>query len=187
MAGCSSFARISRRREVGVWSDSHWHLLGPHLSTLLQEVKHTHTHQHLLTHICMCHRLKGYVKIFKANLSHTACSMEARKLSVFKLSLFMKMWVCLCIHFPPTWATPELHYLTTSVYSSLTEAWGPQWCEQWSEVVWLWCRWQWDSQSYFISTSSGLGASTWHHQLEINHLMHTAEKATERKIKRKEN
>lgn len=36
-------------------------------------------------------------------------------------------------------------------------------------------------------TSSGLEASTWHHQLEINHLMRTAETAAGRKIIEKEN
>lgn len=55
MAGRGSVARISWRREVGVWSDSDWQLLGPHISTLLQEVKNTHC---LFTHVCMCHNLK---------------------------------------------------------------------------------------------------------------------------------
>lgn len=43
MAGSNPFARISWRWEVGVWSDAYRHLLGPHLGTLLQEVKCTPT------------------------------------------------------------------------------------------------------------------------------------------------
>lgn len=53
MAGCDSTARISWRWEAGVWSNSYRQLLGPHLGTLLQEVKHTrtcvHTHTYMLT------------------------------------------------------------------------------------------------------------------------------------------
>ena len=43
LAGRHPVARISRRREVGVWSHSHRHVLGPHLSTLFQEVRCSHT------------------------------------------------------------------------------------------------------------------------------------------------
>lgn len=41
LAGCDSTTWISRWWEVGVWSDSYRHLLGPHLGALLQEVKHS--------------------------------------------------------------------------------------------------------------------------------------------------
>lgn len=41
LAGCDSTTWISRWREVGVWSDSYRHLLGPHFGALLQEVKHS--------------------------------------------------------------------------------------------------------------------------------------------------
>lgn len=45
MASSHSSARIARRWEVGVWCDSHRHMLGPHVSALLQKVhiKHSHT------------------------------------------------------------------------------------------------------------------------------------------------
>lgn len=42
VAGCHPVARLSWRWEVGVRSHSHTHLLGPHLSTLFQEVRCSH-------------------------------------------------------------------------------------------------------------------------------------------------